>query len=568
MSRTRVIYFLSAIVLIIGCFALNQSYSMFVQTESKDVVSSTVPTIEEEVTLSTESVEVEGNKEYLIKQTITNNNSIPTAYRITANSDSETVVVESTKYEEEIYLSYGVVGANTTKDIYFKVSNTSEDTTNVAIINFTLDYNYATLKMNTEEYLASANINNETQYEITLPEATVPYSDNTNTLNYKLMEKQMTKFDTEVEELTLNYLYKNNNKVELPISSLTELLVTELTEVTDVETNDVGLYKAEDDYGLSYYYRGANNYNYVDFAGFIWRIVRINGDGSVRIILDGGLDKIKHKDELDFVYKNSALYALDTDGLVQFNSLYNDNAYIGYMYGDFETNSTSYDDAHENIKSSTIKTYLETFYQEYLLSYQNDFIADTIFCGDKTRASGFTDKGFGNVTTYYSTRSRLFENIEYEYPTLECAKKELIADNELTEEQLAYSRYTSIIDESIITTKRVLINNDLTYPIGLLSADELVIAGAFRGKVNQNYYLYDAFSSNKINAIWRTLSPSLYISGVNTYFFDSSLPGYSLSNNTNDALHISVRPVINLKANLLVDDGDGSQGTPYTVKVS
>ena len=74
MSRTRFIYFLSAIVLIIGCFALNTSYSLFVDNDTSNIVDATVPTITDEVTLSLSSVEVEGTKEYLIKQTITNNN--------------------------------------------------------------------------------------------------------------------------------------------------------------------------------------------------------------------------------------------------------------------------------------------------------------------------------------------------------------------------------------------------------------------------------------------------------------------------------------------------------------
>ena len=164
MSRTRVIYFLSAIVLIIGCFALNTSYSLFVDNDTSSAIEAVVPRIDEQVTLSLSSVEVEGTKEYLIKQTITNNNSIPMGFRISASSNSTTYQIQSTKYktdtiikedgtEEKIYTnyySYGTVEANTSKDIYLKVSNTNEDTSNIAMINFSLESDYATLKMNTE----------------------------------------------------------------------------------------------------------------------------------------------------------------------------------------------------------------------------------------------------------------------------------------------------------------------------------------------------------------------------------------------------------------------------------
>ena len=116
---------------------------------------------------------------------------------------------------------------------------------------------------------------------------------------------------------------------------------------TGVETNEVGMYRADDDYGTSWYFRGKQSYNYVNFAGFTWRIVRINGDGSIRLILDGSLDKVK-KNNI-FVYTNSKLSALDSDGKVVFNTNSSDNAYIGYMYGNFTTNSNSYDHFHINI---------------------------------------------------------------------------------------------------------------------------------------------------------------------------------------------------------------------------
>ena len=88
---------------------------------------------------------------------------------------------------------------------------------------------------------------------------------------------------------------------------------------------------AEDDEGESYYYRGAVKNNYVSFAGFIWRIIRRNGDGSVRMIYSGK----STSDTGDAV----------TIGNSQFNSKYWDPTYVGYKYNeDFslhESNETT-----------------------------------------------------------------------------------------------------------------------------------------------------------------------------------------------------------------------------------
>ena len=205
---------------------------------------------------------------------------------------------------------------------------------------------------------------------------------------------------------------------------------------------------AEDDYGTSYVFRGAVKDNYVNFAGFTWRIVRINGEGSIRLILDGILDKVS-KDGVA-VYTNSNLQALDSDGIIEFKTTpYNDNAYVGYMFGEFTGNSTSYDKAHQNKKSSTIKTYVDEFYKEYLSLYQDDYIADSLFCGDKTLASASIGAsspipGFGTEVTYYAPTERLYystyeTSITTAKPTLECASS-INSTVTLTEEQRSYSR--------------------------------------------------------------------------------------------------------------------------------
>lgn len=80
--------------------------------------------------------------------------------------------------------------------------------------------------------------------------------------------------------------------------------------------------KSMDDYGTSYYYRGNVSNNYVYFGKYYWRILRINGDGSIRIVYDG-----------TSIHENSEESEDKTIGSTAFNTSTNDNAYIGYMYG-------------------------------------------------------------------------------------------------------------------------------------------------------------------------------------------------------------------------------------------
>ena len=87
---------------------------------------------------------------------------------------------------------------------------------------------------------------------------------------------------------------------------------------SQVATTNEGVYKTQDDWGDSYYFRGAVDNNWVKFAGFYWRIIRINGDGSIRLI-----------------YNGTSTATTGTSTQIQtstFNSSYNDNAHVGYMY--------------------------------------------------------------------------------------------------------------------------------------------------------------------------------------------------------------------------------------------
>ena len=94
--------------------------------------------------------------------------------------------------------------------------------------------------------------------------------------------------------------------------------------LTSAENGTNGIYAAEDDLGTSYYFRGNVTNNYVNFAGKAWRIIRINGDGTIRMIYDSLPTEGR---------RDSTLLVNSSD----FTAPMNDNAYVGYMYGTAET---------------------------------------------------------------------------------------------------------------------------------------------------------------------------------------------------------------------------------------
>ena len=292
---------------------------------------------------------------------------------------------------------------------------------------------------------------------------------------------------------------------------------------------------APDDYGTTYYYRGAVTDNYVSFADKTWRIVRINGDGSVRLILDD-------------TAKNSS----GTEIKTAFNSSKDDNAYVGYMYG--TPGSTTYDATHKNINDSTIKKAVDKWYEDNLKTNYANYLSDTLFCNDKTLASNgiggvTTQLGYGKNKTYYASMERLasFSTGTTEKPTFKCAES---ATND-------YSRFT--VDVATLSNGNKT-NGNLKYPIGLLSADEVSYAGAKESEINISYYLFmDIYS-------WWLSSPGFYDGSSADERYGSGSNGNIVGSNVKESL--ALRPSINLKAELLVDGGDGTSSNPYTVKLN
>ena len=295
------------------------------------------------------------------------------------------------------------------------------------------------------------------------------------------------------------------------------------------------LYTKQDDWGTSYVYAGNINNNRVHFAGYYWRIIRINGDGSIRMI-----------------YNGTSTSGTGTGTQLQksaYNSNYNDNAYVGYMYG--STGASSYSGAHANTNNSKIKGILDNWYKTNIVdkkdssgtSYNEYVSTEAGFCNDRKVAGAnetwWTDdtkRGYGtNVTAYapwgrFVTTSGSWNSTQT--PTLNCSQS----------------------NDLFTTSGSSKGNKKLTYPVGLITSDEVVLAGGFGGTGNSSYYLYTG------QTYW-TLSPYFFDSGY-AYVFVVGSSGF-LSGNVNWAAP-GVRPVINLNADVSFT-GEGTTSNPYEV---
>ena len=297
----------------------------------------------------------------------------------------------------------------------------------------------------------------------------------------------------------------------------------------------VGIYAAEDDLGTSYYFRGDVTNNYVKFAGFYWRIIRINGDGTIRMIYAGTSAHANGDTSTD-----NCITLNTFGGGSSFNSS-GSNAYVGYMYG--TADSLTYAAEHANTNNSTIKGNIDSWYSSNLSSY-SDYIADAIYCNDRNLYSGL---GYGTTnSSHYSAYGRLASN---KSPTLKCAN--------------ANDKFT--------TNSNVDIGNgSLTYSIGLITADEISMAGTIydsnSSTTNTSYYLY-------VGTDYWTMTPHNHVVYVNmegqtdTFVFISDETGTLYINSTQDSFgFVKVRPVISLIPEA-IQYGTGISTDPFRVTI-
>ena len=328
-------------------------------------------------------------------------------------------------------------------------------------------------------------------------------------------------------------------------------------------TTNEGMYAKEDDYtattGMkSYYFRGAVNNNWVKFGkengkDIYWRIIRINGDGSIRMIYSGTTAPIESTKVV--MTGTGTQITVDSTNTFKFNSRVNKAEYVGYQYieeqqhGYGECNGTSAScTVNENtVYNSTIKQVIDKWYAGTTLEKDaatKELVSqDQIFCNDRSASTSAVVYSSTNYTTLTSWNSVGTTYYYGAYGRLDKSKSPILTC------PTANDKFTS--------KKSSIGNKALTYPVGLITADEVAMAGGVKGTSNNSYYLYtnqNYWSGSPSGSNGRL---SAIASG-----FDVDSSGYVSSARVDNTY--GPRPVVSLssKAKLL---GNGTWNNVYRV---
>ena len=356
-----------------------------------------------------------------------------------------------------------------------------------------------------------------------------------NMSNPETMQNQTFKFvlsadASDKEPSALTTLTKLGLSVSEGTPNFNKSAQSSCSEAETCETTN-GIYEAEDDLGTTYYFRGAVENNYVKFANYYWRIIRINGDGTIRMIYDGTSAHANGESSTDRQVSTIA-----------FNTKTNDNAYVGYMYG--TPSSSTYNATHANTNSSNIKNANDNWYKTNIVNKgYSSYVADAIYCSDRQvvfmPSFSFNGNGTGSQQTAYGLYSRIkfsSEGMATNYnPTLKCAQ--------------ANDKFTTFSS---------LGNGDLTYPVGLLTVDEASMAGGdiVNMSANDSYYLYNG------QYYW-TMSPRGFRNGY-AYTWVVSNYGSFVAYPVNSSYRL--RPVISLRSDITFS-GNGTMSYPFEIVV-
>ena len=308
----------------------------------------------------------------------------------------------------------------------------------------------------------------------------------------------------------------------------------------ETDTNYVtnGLYSALDEDGTSYYFRGNVTNNYVQFGEYqsdykviavgdkysfdstgditvankgdtmLWRIVRVNGDGSVRLIYEGP----------------QSTYSGLTGPFIgsgNYNSSKNNPKYTGYTY--------------DNGTDSEAKKVIDNWYNlAFGNSVYDKMVVKGRFCSDSSGYKLASEYGSSDTRTYwFASYDRLFQNYlnfaKDNAPTLKCP------------------------------TTNETFGGSYRLKAGLITGDELTLAGTTKYiNNNKNYYLYS-------DRHYWTMTPLSYTNygAYNTYNYDVTF--YMTGGNTYSRGYY--RPVINVSKDAIVKSGDGTVGNPYILSV-
>ena len=379
--------------------------------------------------------------------------------------------------------------------------------------------------------------------------------------------------------------------------------------VAPSDTNGKGVYElagTKDDKYPVYYYRGAVTNNNVKFANFCWKIVRTTATGGIKIIYNGvpnsngACNNTGTASQIGTSQVNTK-YNSPADGGYMYGTRYNSNlksmsSSSGIVYGndvtyengvytlkdtmtsigwgsDYKTIATKYhytcfttgntcssvyyihsfgnqthayylvlnggkniedvkNEMFANTNNSNLKVVIDKWYRDNMLAYTSK-LEDTVWCNDRSISEGALkskdEDASNSLYTYFGARYR---NLISPYkPNIACAN----------------------INDSF-TVNGEFGNGALTYPVALLTADEVNLAGSGRRGSNSSY-LYTGQE-------WWTLSPYYFGFSDAADNFATALQ-YSIKNVSNSR---GVRPSVSLQPGIVASDGDGTNNNPYVIE--
>ena len=313
-------------------------------------------------------------------------------------------------------------------------------------------------------------------------------------------------------------------------------------EIKKVATGtEAVLSSTEDDYGTSYYYRGVVDNNFVNFAGMCWRILRVQGDGSIKLILED-------QDELCSETMNGNWdIPTTTGGTTNFGNFgyteYAENKLIAtdgtrneglvdvmnYLNGETDKENSMIT-AFENFQTGPLSEYLSYLKSGDWCLNDKAYATDT---DNSTPLSGqeMLDKQIKGIKFYYDSYVRLYGKKTKE-PTLKCNGTNISKFND---------------------------NRDMY--VGALTADEVVYAGEEVSGCGI-YFLINDYQKIDSLYFW-TMSPGLFdVDGTSDSAF---VVGCNFNATYVRDYFLSFRPAVSLKSDVQVKSGDGTQKNPYVV---
>ena len=371
----------------------------------------------------------------------------------------------------------------------------------------------------TGNVLTISNVKSALNCSVTFPDIYLP-----GTLAHKLMNNNS---DIRERETYMEGLNENTNGRMYKIGSTDEGQYTE-----DVDGDGMG----ED----SYYFAGNMTKNWVKFGGYYWRVIRINEDGSVRLLYSGTTPS------------TTSAYI----GTVAYNTTKTSYMYGGYMYG----TNTSLTTQRNNTTSSNVKKTIDTWYKNNLKTSYDKYISKTaIYCNERAVGDDSAVDSKGAIAYHSACRTRM--DAVNGRPSYRCGNKKNGSLYETTQ---------AVADKFSASTSGGG-NGKLTYPIALMTVDEMVFAGAVFGDDGYDtLWTYNNSNNASITGTsnWWTMSPSWYNQGMSlNIVYGSKNPGKLISTNVTSTTTV-VRPVISLKYCTQYSSGDGSSSNPYTVSAS